>query len=602
MLTILPILRKVLWFALWGAAGALIASMMGELWMWSTAGTPRHPTIALVLDCSGSMHGEKLAEMKSAAVDFVNSGILANSTIGVTEFETGAKVLSPPTADHDALVKSLHRLKSTGGGTNLAAGLLAAAGSLPEKGIDRYLVLFTDGIADSEILGLQAAKSCHDSGVSIIAVGTGDADTRYLQDLTGDPGLVFTATPGEFAKAFQQVQSTLQTLVGSSSGRIGGLWSPLRIGVWTGLLATGIGLCLIVAQNRYVGKRPFEGSLVWLAVIACPVTGFLAGFLSELLFLTAAPSAGWILVAIRLIGWVVMGGLLGAGLSRIIPNLDTRRGMTGGAIGGAIGVLGFDVISLVLTEILGRWSGAAMIGFCIGAMLIWIDVLFREASLEIDYGHGERRTLSLGPEPIIIGSVSGRCTVYIPDSLMQRLSFQLRDGYVLCEDLEQKRSIPFVPGDVFHIGRATITVRSPQQQQDSVTTSPKSSGFKPRILDTIALVAGNKNNPSQKPSETNEAKPHLIIQWHRYPLTDGVRFVGSQIPGLEPGSSDGCVAAVQPHPQERSTLGLKNLSRISWQATINGGRRLTIEPGRSVRIAQSTVILFGTTEGTIEFE
>jgi len=586
-------IRKILWFAGCGAIGAFVAAVLGEAWLWSTQGSPPTPAIGLVLDCSGSMWGNGLAEMKTASIGFVESKSFPTAQLSVTAFETNARVASPLTRDRTQIVTSLRNL-DVAGGTNMAEGLQTALTTLSGAGDERYLVIFTDGFPDSQPLAIQAAQTCRASQVKLIAVGTGGADVEYLTQLTADPQLVFTAKSGEFSRAFQQVEQTLQSLVGSSAGTKGGLWSPLRIGIWTALLATGIGMCLIAGQNLYLGKPAWSGLSFWLGLIACPLAGLAAGFLGELTFFGAAHQAGFVLFLVRLVGWVLMGALLGAGLARIIPNLKMTRGLMGGAAGGLLGVLGFALIGLLLAEMLGRWAGAVIVGFCIGAMIAWIDAWLREAYLEIDYGRGEMRTVSLGREAITVGSVSGKCTVYIPAPSPTTLRFRLDQGQVLCEDLEQGKSSAFLPNETRQVGKATLKIRG------LVSTTPAAAqGSVPsRGTSPVPLASAGASLPPVI-GATKPSAPILVITWNQFPLTAGLQFTSQQIPGLEPDAPGDLVAEVQAHPQEPGVLGLKNRSRIAWQATNVTGTPLTIEPGRSVKVAGGTVVQFGRTEGKI---
>lgn len=112
--------------------------------------------------------------------------------------------------------------------------------------------------------------------------------------------------------------------------------------------------------------------------------------------------------------------------------------------------------------VLGRWAGAGIVGFCIGAMIAWIDAWLREASAEIDYGKGETRSVSLGPEPFTVGSVAGKCTVFIPVPTPMTLRLRSDQGQVLCEDVEQGRTAPFLPHETRHVGKATLKIRGLQ--------------------------------------------------------------------------------------------------------------------------------------------
>ena len=91
----------------------------------------------------------------------------------------------------------------------------------------------------------------------------------------------------------------------------------------------------------------------------------------------------------------------------------------------------------------------------------------------------------------------------------------------------------------------------------------------------------------------------LVIAWSQFPLTAGTQLTGKQLAGLEPDAPGDLVAEVQANPQDPQVLGLKNRSQVAWQATNAAGTQLTIDPGRSVRIAAGTLVQFGRTEGKI---
>jgi len=59
------------------------------------------------------------------------------------------------------------------------------------------------------------------------------------------------------------------------------------------------------------------------------------------------------------------------------------------------------------------------------------------------------------------------------------------------------------------------------------------------------------------------------------------------------------VAEMTQHPSDPSRWGLRNLSQHRWTATIAGGNVRDVDPGRSVAVAASTVIHFGTSDGQI---
>src|SRR4051794_25306642 len=98
---------KIAAFAVAGALGCLSAALVGEVWLALTWQSPSKPSlerdIALVLDCSGSMDGPPLEEMKSAAREFVRGRDLSRERIAVVTFANAAQVVCPLTADKSSI-------------------------------------------------------------------------------------------------------------------------------------------------------------------------------------------------------------------------------------------------------------------------------------------------------------------------------------------------------------------------------------------------------------------------------------------------------------------------------------------------------------------
>jgi hypothetical protein len=81
---------------------------------------------------------------------------------------------------------------------------------------------------------------------------------------------------------------------------------------------------------------------------------------------------------------------------------------------------------------------------------------------------------------------------------------------------------------------------------------------------------------------------------------DGAKLTATDIPGLQPSNAGGAIAEVGRNPNDPSILGLKNLSRTAWTATLANRDRVQVEPGRNVRIAAGTRISFGSIDGEIK--
>ena len=261
----------------------------------------------------------------------------------------------------------------------------------------------------------------------------------------------------------------------------------LAIGVWTGAIAALLCLALLSGQNHYLrGGYP-------------PVFRSLAGFAGGLLVGIVGGAAGQGLfmlspvTAFKVMGWTLMGGLAGAGLSLFIPNLKWFYGLAGGAIGGALGGLGYNFVTSVAGDLVGRVSGGLIVGFFIGLMVALVEAAFRSAWLEVRYGARETIAVNLGPEPVKVGGDPKLCTVWARGAAPLALRFFLRDGQVICDDATMKRENAVGNGYAKEVGNVTVTVRTgsgaaaPTVQPSAPTLPPPKPGpsapTKPPILE-----------------------------------------------------------------------------------------------------------------------
>jgi hypothetical protein len=222
-----------------------------------------------------------------------------------------------------------------------------------------------------------------------------------------------------------------------------------------------VGLCLalLAGQNRYLGKPLFAPGRVPLArvVLGALAAGLVSGGVGQALFF-ALLSAGAAKLGF-LIGWVLLGGLLGRGVSFFIPNLHGRRAALAGLGGGLLGAGAFLILSEV-TDRVGRFGGAALLGFCIGLMVAVVVVAFRRAWLEVRFGEREVITVNLGPEPVKIGGDAKTCTVWARGAAEVALQYWVRDGKVHCEDVPTRAEAPAADGDTRTVGNVTVVVRT----------------------------------------------------------------------------------------------------------------------------------------------
>jgi Ca-activated chloride channel family protein len=130
--------------------------------------------LALVIDRSGSMAGEKLEMAKSAAIATAEV-LTRNDSIGVFAFDSEVHVVVPMTrlTSTTAVAGQIAGLTS-GGGTNLSPGMVEARNQLQRvKAKIKHMIILSDGQTSGQ--GYEAlASQCRAEGMTISTVSIGE--------------------------------------------------------------------------------------------------------------------------------------------------------------------------------------------------------------------------------------------------------------------------------------------------------------------------------------------------------------------------------------------------------------------------------------------
>jgi len=193
MLSVLRKLPKSFIFVFFGAAAGILGATCGEVFFRVT--TPNINTtssidearaVCLLIDCSGSMEGQKLAEVKKSAEDFATRQNLNKHEIAVIGFESTVNTVCPLTHELNRISAGVQQLTSKGS-TGMALGLNQACTTLQNSSLEKIILLFTDGEPDSDRAALHEGVRLRNFGIGIVAVATTDADKAFLSRLTGSP-------------------------------------------------------------------------------------------------------------------------------------------------------------------------------------------------------------------------------------------------------------------------------------------------------------------------------------------------------------------------------------------------------------------------------
>jgi Ca-activated chloride channel family protein len=152
--------------------------------------------MAIVLDTSGSMSGEKIDEAKRAVLRLIGE-MRDDDEIAVIRYSDFSSIVQPlaRVGDVRASVEANVRNLTANGGTSIAPalghGARALAGAQP--GRVRRVVLVSDGLDSTRAQSEATARSSFQSGITVSSLGVGlDFDESYM-------GSVATSGHGNFA-------------------------------------------------------------------------------------------------------------------------------------------------------------------------------------------------------------------------------------------------------------------------------------------------------------------------------------------------------------------------------------------------------------------
>ena len=176
---------------------------------------PPGADLVIVLDCSGSMEGQKLSDACGAVVDLLER-LGPDDRLALVVYSDRVQTLSPLlpiTASNHRHLVSLARSVVSGGGTNLAGGLRQGIDlmlEMPGEARQRKVILISDGLAnqgitDPKALGLMASLAV-ENRFSVSTVGVGLDFNEILMTAIADHGAGsyhFLENPRSFARVFE---------------------------------------------------------------------------------------------------------------------------------------------------------------------------------------------------------------------------------------------------------------------------------------------------------------------------------------------------------------------------------------------------------------
>ena len=166
-----------------------------DMRMVGTEGQKEPLSIALVIDKSGSMTGDKIARAKESVLRFI-SLMEKQDRASLFAFSDRVTELAPLTGNEESLKSAVAGIQA-GGHTALFDAISQGVDSLKAVSGRKAVIVLTDGIANRGVIDIdQAIESAFKSYVSVYTIGLGeDVRTARLERISRESGGTYFFTP-----------------------------------------------------------------------------------------------------------------------------------------------------------------------------------------------------------------------------------------------------------------------------------------------------------------------------------------------------------------------------------------------------------------------
>ncbi len=184
-------------------------------------------SLAVVLDTSGSMSGEKIEEARRSVLRLL-AEMRDDDEIAVIRYSGDSEVLQPLVrvgAVRESLPARIRQLEASGG-TNIPSGMSAGLHALDEsaRGRVRRIILVSDGLDSTRAQAETLARNSFASGITVSSLGIGlDFDESYMGSLAqnGHGNFAFVKDGASLARFLhRELEETAGTTVENARVRL----------------------------------------------------------------------------------------------------------------------------------------------------------------------------------------------------------------------------------------------------------------------------------------------------------------------------------------------------------------------------------------------
>jgi pSer/pThr/pTyr-binding forkhead associated (FHA) protein len=189
-------------------------------------------------------------------------------------------------------------------------------------------------------------------------------------------------------------------------------WTQIEGVVSMALFWGLVGGFIVAAQGKTLQVTPAVTRRFLTGLVVCFPIGLPAVYYSNVVFTMILSAGGWganqagseiYLRVARVIGWVLMGFICGAGVglaSGSIKDLggslrNIVKGAVGGWVGGFVGGVAFDIIGANASGLYARLFGLCALGLAVGLLIGLVQELTKSAWLNVEAGRLRGRSFNI---------------------------------------------------------------------------------------------------------------------------------------------------------------------------------------------------------------
>lgn len=173
-----------------------------------TDDTNNYISIALVIDGSGSMDGERIENARRAVEACIENMDPATQELSIVMYDDGIENLCALTNDKAELRAGAERITADGG-TNIPVGLLEGIKSLENAAGTRAIILMTDGEDGNAGQMPEAIEAAKEENIAVFTVSTGGGNRQYMENIAVSTGGSYmeALTSADLVKVYTTLQN-----------------------------------------------------------------------------------------------------------------------------------------------------------------------------------------------------------------------------------------------------------------------------------------------------------------------------------------------------------------------------------------------------------